>query len=136
MLAKLFKNTPNKISVQVFRYILAGTAAYILDYGALIALTETFKVYYLTSAAIAFTLGAILSYILNVAWVFSERTLDSKRLEFLIFILIGIAGLILNHYCILFFTEKVHLHYLASKLVASILVSAANFFARKYILFR
>lgn len=136
MFARLFKNTPHRISVQVFRYILAGTIAYIFDYGALIILTEACKIYYLTSAAVAFMLGSVVSYALNVMWVFSERTLKSKRLEFVIFVLISVVGIILNHYCILIFTEKVHLHYLASKLVSSVVISAVNFFARKFILFR
>lgn len=81
-------------------------------------------------------LGSVVSYALNVMWVFSERTLKSKRLEFVIFVLISVVGIILNHYCILIFTEKVHLHYLASKLVSSVVISAVNFFARKFILFR
>ena len=136
MIRRLFKQAADTVHVQIFRYILAGTAAYMLDYAALILLTEALGLFYLTSAAIAFLLGSIASYIMNVTWVFNDRTIKNRRLEFSIFISIGVAGLFLNHYCIKFFTEIVNMHYLTSKLISSILVSAANFIARKYILFR
>jgi len=136
VIGRLFKETSDTVHVQVFRYILAGTAAYALDYSALVVFTEIIGLYYLTSAALAFLLGAIASYIMNVTWVFNDRAFKNRRLEFTIFISISIAGLFLNHYCIKFFTESVNMHYLTSKLISSVLVSAVNFSARKYILFR
>jgi putative flippase GtrA len=136
MIGKIFKDPTSSISIQVFRYILAGSFAYAVDYSALIIYTEIFKIHYLASAAIAFLLGAITSYALNVAWVFNKRVFKDMRLEASIFILLGLAGLVLNHYCIRFFTEGVNLHYLTSKLISSIVVSAVNFAARKYLLFR
>ncbi len=136
MIGRLFKDTADTMPVQVFRYILAGTAAYVLDYSALVVFTETVKLHYLTSAAMAFLMGAVASYVLNVTWVFNDRAFKSRRLEFSIFLSIGIVGLFLNHYCIKFFTESANMHYLASKLISSVVVSVANFSARKYILFR
>ena len=136
MIEKLFKYQTHSISVQVFRYVLAGSLAGAIDYSTLIMLTSVFKVYYLTSAAIAFILGTATSYILNITWVFDKRTLKDKRLEAFIFLGIGIAGLFLNHYCIMFFTESVKLHYLISKVISTIAVAGVNFSARKYILFR
>ena len=136
MIGRLFKETADTAPIQIFRYILAGAAAYALDYSALVVFTEILGLYYLTSAAMAFLLGAIISYILNVTWVFSDRVFKNRRLELSIFLSIGIAGLFLNHYCIKFFTESVNMHYLTSKIISSIIVSAANFSARKYILFR
>jgi len=107
-----------------------------VDYGLLIIFTEFFQLYYLTSSAIAFLLGSMTSYVLNVNWVFDKRTFKNRQLEILIFILIGIAGLVLNQYCLWFFTEDLNLHYLHSKIIATIVVFVLNFFARKYILFR
>jgi len=136
MINKFFKAQTDDISVQIFRYIISGAAACAVDYSALFTFTQAFKVYYLTSAAIAFMLGAIVSYILNVVWVFDRRTFVDRRLEALIFFSIVIAGLFLNHYCIQFFTEAMKLHYLGSKIISIIVVSAVNFSARKYMLFR
>ena len=132
----LFKAPSDGIFVQIFRYILSGSVACAVDYSTLVTLTQTFKLYYLTSAAIAFTLGTTVSYILNITWVFDQRVFADKRLEALLFFSIGIMGLFLNHYCIQFFTETVKLHYLGSKAISTIAVFAVNFISRKYILFR
>ena len=136
MIKKLFKYQAHSVSIQAFRYVLAGSLAGAIDYSTLVMLTNVFNVYYLTSAAIAFILGTATSYILNITWVFDKRTLKDKRLEAFIFLTIGIAGLFLNHFCIMFFTETVKLHYLISKFISTIAVAAVNFSARKYILFR
>ncbi|MCX5666102.1 MAG: GtrA family protein, partial [Candidatus Omnitrophica bacterium] len=136
MIKKLFKTPSDDISIQIFRYILSGAAACAVDYSVLVTLTQAFNLYYLTSAAIAFILGSVVSYILNITWVFDRRVFTDRRLEALLFFSIGIAGLFLNHYCIKFFTETVKLHYLGSKVIATIAVFAVNFIARKYILFR
>ncbi len=136
MIERLFKTRSDDVSIQMFRYILSGAVACVVDYSALITLTQAFKLYYLTSAAIAFMLGSTVSYILNITWVFDKRVFADRRLEALLFFSIGIAGLFLNHYCILFFTETVRLHYLGSKVISIIVVFAVNFTARKYILFR
>ena len=84
----------------------------------------------------AFLLGAATSYALNVSWVFDGRMFKNKYLEIFLFLVIVIIGLFLNHYFILFFTESVKLHYLASKFIATIAVAVLNFSARKYLLFR
>ena len=136
MIDKLFKIPSDRTSVQMFRYILSGTVACVIDYTALATLTQAFRIYYLVSAAIAFMLGMLTSYILNVAWVFDKRTFKNRELEVSIFFSIGIAGLVLNHFCIQFFTESIKLHYIFSKVIATIAVFVMNFSARKYILFR
>ena len=136
MIKKLFNRTPEGISIQVFRYVIAGTIAYAIDYSSLIIFTEIFKIHYLTSSAIAFLLGMMTSYVLNVFWVFDKRTFDNRFIEFFIFMLLGIVGLVLNQYCIWFFTENANLYYLYSKGIATFVVFILNFFGRKYLLFR
>ena len=136
MIGKLFEAPSTGILVQIFRYILSGAVACAVDYSTLVTLTQAFKLYYLTSAAIAFMLGSTVSYVLNITWVFDQRSFPDRRMEALLFFSIGIAGLFLNHYCIQFFTETMKLHYSGSKAISTIAVFAVNFIARKYILFR
>jgi len=136
MVEKLFKQATDNIYIQVFRYVLAGALAYGLDYCSLIVFVEIVKIHYLTAALVAFLIGAVTSYILNVRWVFDSRTFNNKYYEILIFVVIGVVGLIMNQCIIWFFTENASFHYLFSKLVATMIVFVWNFFARKYILFR
>lgn len=134
--AKLVKHPTDKTSIQFLRYIFVGGAAFIVDFGSLYLLTDLFGVYYLISAAIAFVLGLIANYLLSISWVFNKRTLDSRGMEFSVFALIGIVGLVLNEVFIWFFTAEVGLYYLISKIISAIIILFWNFFARKYVLFR
>jgi len=125
----------DKTSIQLLRYTFVGGIAYAVDFGSLFFLTEVIKIHYLISAAIAFILGLLTNYTLSILWVFPRRTLASKRMEFLIFAIIGLVGLGLNEGIIWFFTDLVHFHYLMSKVISAIVVFFWNFFARKRILF-
>ena len=133
---KLIKNQTDSTHVQFFRYIFVGGAAFIVDFVSLFIFTDVFGVYYLISAAIAFTLGLIANYTLSINWVFNKRTLDNKLSEFTIFAVIGIVGIFLNALIIYLFTEYVGLFYLVSKIIAAALILFWNFFARKVTLFK
>lgn len=132
---KIFKEKTNNTFFQLIRYSFVGGLAFLADFGTLTILTEYFKVYYLLSAGIAFITGLIINYILSVIWVFSERIYKNKYVEFILFLIIGVIGLGLNELIIWEFTEKIKVHYLISKLIATIIIYFWNFFARKYLLF-
>lgn len=134
-LASLFLGRSNKTSIQLLRYSFVGGIAYGLDFSSLFFLTEVIKIHYLISAAIAFTLGLLTNYSLSIIWVFPQRTLNNKRIEFLIFSIIGLVGLGLNEGIIWFFTEMIHFHYLLSKILSTVVVFSWNFLARKKMLF-
>jgi putative flippase GtrA len=136
VLSKLFTDKTDSLLIQLFRYTFVGGIAFLVDFGSLFALTEFCGVHYLISAAIAFILGLVTNYLLSIIWVFSRRILKSRWLELYIFALIGVVGLGFNELFIWFFTERINLHYLLSKIVSTVFVYLWNFFARKYILFR
>ena len=52
----LFAGRTDNLLLQLFRYSLVGGLAFVVDYGALVALTELAGLHYLWSAALAFTL--------------------------------------------------------------------------------
>lgn len=120
---------------QIVRYAVAGALAFSVDFAALTVLTEVFRVYYLTSAALAFPLGVGTSYVLSVAWVFDRRAYANRWIEIGIFVSIAAVGLGLNEAGIWAFTELAGQHYLVSKVIATGLVFLWNFFAKKVILF-
>ena len=136
MIDQLLKNKTNNTLIQLFRYTFVGGFAFIFDFGLLYILTEYFNIYYLVSAAIAFLLGLTINYFLSVIWIFKNRSIKSKYVEFVVFALIGIVGLALNEFIIWFFTEIINTHYLYSKLISTALVYLWNFFIRKFTLFR
>jgi len=133
---KLIKEQTDKILIQFIRYFVVGGTAFLVDIGSLFILTEYLGIYYLISASIALILGLITNYLLSISWVFNKRTLDSKKIEFAVFTLIGIIGLALNGVLIWFFTEYLQIYYMLSKIIAAAIILSWNFAARRFILFR
>lgn len=120
---------------QFVRYGFVGASAFVVDFSSLWILTDCFDLYYVYSNMIAFTIGLVYSYILTVLWVFKESTYQNKWVEFVVFAIIGIIGLVLNTKLLYWMTEYLAIYYLVSKIMATIVVLFWNFFARKYLLF-
>jgi putative flippase GtrA len=131
----LFKNQTNHLLIQLFRYTFVGGFAFVVDFSLLFTLTEYAGIHYLISTAIALTAGLVINYLLSVLWVFDKRKLNNKSVEFSLFAIIGIGGLILSELLIWTFTEFAGFHYLLSKIISTGVVYLWNFFVRKYILF-
>jgi putative flippase GtrA len=77
----------------------------------------------------------VVAYLLSIRWVFATRRLASASAEGAIFLLIGLAGLIINHFVMYGLTELALLPYAVSKVGSVGLVFSFNFSVRKAILF-
>lgn len=135
MIRMIFIGKTNRTLYQFIRYFITGGIAFLIDFALLFSLTEYLDFNYLVSAAIGFISGLIINYIISIKWVFPERWIRSKKLEFLLFMLIGIIGLGLNEFLMWFFTEVVLTYYLVSKILTATIVFFWNFGARKLLLF-
>ena len=120
---------------EMWKYFLVSAAALAIDYGLLVGLTSIGHVHYLVSAGVGFAAGLLLSYALSVAFVFREHGLSDRRLEFLGFMLIGLAGLALNELLMGFFVETVGLGYALAKIPATGVGFLFNFGVRRAFLF-
>lgn len=132
----LFRKKTDNTFLQLIRYTIVGGFAFLIDFGTLYILTEFVNLHYLLSAGIAFILGLLTNYFLSIRWVFDTRIVRDKKLEFIIFAVIGLLGLGLNELFLWIFTDLLDIYYLVSKILTSMLVYLWNFFARKRILFR
>ncbi|MFW6138095.1 MAG: GtrA family protein [Spirochaetota bacterium] len=136
MFDKIFLKKSDNTLVHLLRSVISSNIAFCLDVGVLVLLTEVAGIYYLISNLISFVAGGSISYILSVWWVFNKRTLNSKHLEYVIFISIGTAGLGLNELMLWSLTEHINIFYIYSKIIAGSTIFFFNFFLRKYVLFR
>ena len=134
-LDSLVKQRTDNTLIQLLRYAFVGGLAFVVDFGSLYALTDYLGIYYLHSAALAFLLGLTTNYLLSVFWVFQKRSFQNRFVEYMIFGLLGVLGLVLNQGLMYFLTEDLCCHYLFSKMMATGLVFLWNFGSRKLILF-
>ena len=120
---------------ELVRYGAASALAFAGDFTTLVLLTELAGVHYLVSAAAGFGVGILITYFVSVRWVFSNRRLASAAAERTIFVLIGVGGLVINHFVMFGLTEFALLPYAISKIGSVGLVFWFNFILRKLLLF-
>lgn len=124
-----------KLFTQIVKFSVVGSLAFIIDYGVLFILSEFFSINYLISCIISFSASVIFNYIASTKWIFVLKNSDKqKRVEFIVFIILSCIGLLINSFIMWFFVEKIKMHYLITKVVATLIVMIYNFISRKILL--
>lgn len=131
----LLRDDANNLAVQLFRYGVVGGIAFIADFGTLYLLTEYAGLPYLASASVGFCIGLATNWLLSIRWAFRGNVSKrNKGIEFIGWLITGLAGLGLNALIMWFFTEVLSIHYLTSKFISTAAVFCWNFFARRFLL--
>ncbi len=118
------------------RYLAASALALAMDLGAYSSLIRLAGLHYLLAAPIGFALGLAAIYYLSVHWVFRHRRLrDNAHAEFVLFTLLGVAGLAINEGVIYAGVEWLSLGFEPAKLLSAGIVFCFNFGSRKLLLF-
>ena len=122
-------------ATEFVRYVAVSGLALAVDLAGLLLAAQV--VHYLWAATFGFLLGATMSYVLSVRWVFRHRRLAAfPKTEFAAFAVVGALGLGLNNLVIYAAVEHAGLGLLAAKAFAAILTFSSNFGLRKWGLFR
>lgn len=120
---------------EFIRYTWASMLALGADGMTLIMLVEWGGMQYLLAAAMGFCTGLTTLYLMSTRWVFNQRRYANTKVEFLIFALIGLGGLLLTLIIMALGTEVVGLDYRISKLLAAGSSFLFNYVLRKRIVF-
>lgn len=116
---------------QLFKFGIVGLISFGIDYGLLFLFTEWGGVDYLISGGISFGVSVVVNYLLSMRFVFEPREGVSKAREFSVFLLLSISGLLLTEMLMWYSVERLHFHYLFSKIVVTGIVMVYNFVTRK-----
>lgn len=117
--------------MQFIKYFGVGAIAAIVNIGMLYVFTDILQIHYIISNILSFTLGLITNYILSKKWVFKNENIKNKKIEFIIYALIGVLGLALDTFLLYIIVDKKGLHYILGKIISTIIVFVWNFIARK-----
>ena len=133
----LFVDPTTNGFLQFFRYVFVGGIATVVDWGILLVLTDLCNLYHLVSAIISFVAGLVTNYLLSKLLVFNaSEARVNKALEFLGYALIGVVGLGITELIMYLFTDRMTLHYMLSKMIATVIVLIWNYLARKLFLYK
>ena len=116
-------------------YGVASAVALAADMGLLLALTNAGWDYRPVSVA-SFTVGATVAYFLSVRFVFSTHRVRNRTAEFGFFVVLGLAGLVVNSLVIFFAVGTLGLKIVTAKAMAAACTFATNFALRRQFLFR
>ena len=123
--------------IQFFRYVFVGGIATVVDWAILYSATEWGGIHYIFSAVISFIGGLATNFLLSKLLVFSaSQAKTGLFMEFVGYALIGAVGLGLTVLIMYVFTEILCMHYMLSKIIATALVLAWNYLARKNIIYQ
>jgi len=130
--------TPTKNGfLQFFRYLFVGGIATVVDWGILFLLTDIAKIHHLVSAIISFIAGLAANFILSKALVFKQNEARVNPLwEFVSYAVIGVVGLGITELIMFVITDCFNQHYMLSKVIATVIVLAWNYLARKIIIYK
>lgn len=120
---------------RIIRYLIAGGTAAGVSIGSLFMLTHYFKIWYLLSAIIAYSLAFGVSFSLQKLWTFKIRSFAKVRRELALYLLIFVVGNIINTALLFIFVEHAHIHYLLAQFVSNGLIAVGNFFVYKHVVF-
>jgi putative flippase GtrA len=127
--------TFRRLAKEGIRYFGASALALGIDMATLGGLVYVAGVHYLLAAPLGFASGLALIYLLSVRWVFAERRLADRRIEFAVFALIGLAGMGINELVIYIGVDQFALSPVQAKIPSAALVFCFNFASRKLLLF-
>jgi putative flippase GtrA len=120
---------------EFLRYFAASAVALGVDAG-LFALAMRLGLGYPLAAALGFSTGVAVAYLISVYWVFEARSVHSRALEFALFVGVGALGLGLTELILWIGIGMLGLAPMVAKLVAAGGVFLFNFGVRKILLFR
>lgn len=123
-----------QLFIQIFRFVIVGGLAFVIDYISLIIFKEMIGLSLLLSAAFAFTISVIFNYIMSIKWVFDVDKEKSAKKNFIIFIVLSIIGLGITELIMYIGSDKLSINYLIVKIFATAIVMVFNFITRKIFL--
>ncbi|MBI2097857.1 MAG: GtrA family protein [Candidatus Vogelbacteria bacterium] len=113
--------------LKIFRYVISGGTAALVNLTTLFALTEWFAVWYLLSSIFAFLLAVFVSFTLQKFWTFREKSMRRVRRQFVAFLIVTTGSLSLNTLLVYSLVEGWRLQYLLSQIIAGALIAVISF---------
>ncbi|WP_040197998.1 GtrA family protein [Candidatus Soleaferrea massiliensis] len=137
---KLDKTNLKDLFYEFCRYLLVGGLATLIDFGVLFVcheyLIKADGIGLYISTALGFTAGLIFNYIMSLVFVFRKQKDKGKGLKaFLIFLFVGMVGLVLTELGMWLGVNLLHFNYLLVKVFVTGAVLLWNYLGRKILIF-
>lgn len=116
------------------KYLLGGIVSYALKSALTWLLVDVFRLWYLTAYAVALTVVALVNFLINLRFVFRVKGRTTARLLQYLVSLAIFSGL--DALTVKLLTDGAALHYQASIILSTAIVSLLKFFVYRSVVFR
>lgn len=123
-----------KLLLQIFKFIIVGGTATIIDWAVYYVLYNFLHVNPLIANILSFTVSVIYNYIASVKWVFDVNKEKSKIKMVIEFLVFSVIGLLISELLLWLGINKLNLNAMLVKIVATAIVMVFNFVTRKIFL--
>ena len=123
-----------KLFVQIFKFVIVGGIATILDWIIYYIFYNFVKLNPLIANIISFSLSTIYNYWASTKWVFEVNKDKSKKKLFVEFIVFSLIGLGLTELLLWIGIEILNMNAMLMKIIATAIVMVFNFVTRKMFL--
>ena len=120
--------------IQIFKFIIVGGIATIIDWAVYYVLYNYLKVNPLLGNILSFSVSVVYNYTASVKWVFNVNKEKSKKRMFVEFMIFSILGLLLTELLLWIGIDKLSMNAMVVKIVATSIVMVFNFITRKLFL--
>ena len=121
---------------QFVRFVLAGAFAFTINLVALYFFTDIVGIYYLVSTVLAFLISFSVSFTLQKFWTFQDNSRDHLHIQLPLYLGMQLTNITLNAGLMFVFVEYMHVWYLYSQGVISLVLAAVIFFLNKKYIFK
>ncbi|MBF0219841.1 MAG: GtrA family protein [Gammaproteobacteria bacterium] len=122
--------------MQSLKYFFVGGVAAATDFSFFLIFNTYFGYHYLVVATQGFVLATLVNYFLSIRWVFTSGARFSKKREIAYVFMVSGIGLGLNILILFLCVDKLLIHPLIAKIIATALVFFWNYYLRKYFVFK
>lgn len=116
---------------KIIRFGIVGFIATIIDFVCLYIFKEFLNFNVILANTLSFTISVIYNYIASIKYVFDVDKNKNRKIQFIVFIVFSVLGLILNNLILYLLTDKLNIYYLISKIIATLFVMIFNYVTRK-----
>ncbi len=114
------------------KFLIVGFSGLFVDFSVTYLLKEKFKIHRYIASSTGFVLAASSNYLFNRIWTFESNNPEVLT-EYGTFIMISLAGLIINNVFLYIFEKKLRFYF--AKFLAVLVTSIWNFGANYYLNF-
>lgn len=125
----------NESIFTILKFGLVGASGVAVDFAVTWLLKEKAGMHKYAANSLGFMSAATNNYIWNRLWTFESDDPD-VAVQYLVFILVSLGGLVFNNAALWFFHEKRKMPFYVSKILAVFVAMFWNFFGYKFLAFR